>query len=242
MLLKITNFCRMECKHCCEESNRHGKHMTGKVFQDTIKFINRLEYQPKSLLISGGEPTDHPLFFQMMMQLKEKYKGHMMITSNGMFLEDKELTKQILELDIYVQITNDVRYYPKRIKRVEHKNFIYVDKLMMLAPFGRALSNNLKCDRISPYCFNARSVHSQVENFSSMLGIMELQLHKFCEPMIDVSGSIALGEMGLCYKIGNIYDDEKTLSENIKNMKCNKCKLYDNMSVIHKNVVGETYE
>ena len=239
MLLKITNCCHMECKHCCESSDKNGKHMTGKVFQDTILFINELVYKPRFLLISGGEPTEHPYFFEMMVQLKEKFDGMLLITSNGMFLENQELTKKIIGLNIKVQITNDIRYYPKRIKKVDHENFLYVDKLIKLAPFGRALSNNLKCDRTSPYCFNARNIHSQVKSFSNIIKVQEEQLHKFCTPMIDINGAISLSEMSSCYKIGTIYDTGKVLSKNIENMKCNKCKLFDNLSKIHRNIVGE---
>lgn len=63
MILMITNKCRMNCSHCMNFSSNDGQHMKVDVIGKSLEFIK--EIKPNMLIISGGEPTEHPLFLSI---------------------------------------------------------------------------------------------------------------------------------------------------------------------------------
>jgi MoaA/NifB/PqqE/SkfB family radical SAM enzyme len=114
----------------------NGEIMSWTVFEKTVKFIQ--ETRIPFIMLSGGEPIDHPLFLGIVNYAK-KHGLHTIILSNGMFLEDKELREKVLDLGCVIQITNDKRYYPKTVPIIKHELLCYEDTLRQLSPFGRAL-------------------------------------------------------------------------------------------------------
>lgn len=222
MLISITNSCNMNCTHCLGDYKLCDDHMTMEKFDDVIQFIKK--YKPSFVLVSGGEPTLHPNFIPMMKRLKaaQVYFG---IASNGTFLEDEKLTKEIMGLNVPVQITNDVRYYPKRIKYVSHPNFIYVNEIMSLYPQGRAQNEKPIMCRVTK-CFNAKMFSYQLKerSFKALLNEFDSRF-KYCFPMINFEGDVHAGESRLCTKIGTIYDDDEKLFNGVQNLKCKKCGM-----------------
>ena len=84
MLLFITSSCRMQCTHCLSDCKPDGVHMSMEVLNDAIKFIKKI--RNKIVIVSGGEPTDHLQFLDIMERLvKEFAKPQLSIASNGMF-------------------------------------------------------------------------------------------------------------------------------------------------------------
>ena len=61
MLLKLTEKCSMGCSHCMNSATENGEHMSLDTFKDAIDFIIRNNAY-HSIFISGGEPTEHPMF------------------------------------------------------------------------------------------------------------------------------------------------------------------------------------
>lgn len=247
MILRITNRCHMCCSHCFVNATPEGKHMSLDTLNQAIDFIKSVD--AKLVLVTGGEPTEHPDFIKIMKLLKRKlrYSELIAIASNGMFLNDKEYTDQILSLNIPVQITNDSRFYPKRIPIIENERLIYVDEIQHLFPLGRAKSNNLELDKMkikieAPKCFNARSVirGGHVSSLKKLIEFNELTIQKFCAPSIDINGNLHAGETDECFMIGNVKDDERVIFNNIKNMtlgKCNKCGLEDNLQGPYRQIL-----
>lgn len=233
MLLLITNHCKMACSHCCQRSSRNNKHMTMKTFTEALAFIKSVN--SLTLIISGGEPTDHPNFLEMMEELKKHFNSkQLLITSNGMFLENREYTKEILALGIGIQITNDPRYYPKRIKVLNHPLLTFEDNIRTIYPMGRALDNNLKSHgHTSPKCYNLRSICRKINNLSYAIRTLECEAFKFCSPMIDFLGNIKAGEFFGCTSVGTVNDTHATILENIKSLDCNICRMENNLSLFH---------
>lgn len=234
MLVRITNSCRMGCSHCMIDATPDGEHMSVDTFSKTLDFIKR--YKLMMIMLSGGEPTDHSDFFQ----LAEMIKGNVilpLIISNGMFLNDIDKRNRILSLGISVQITNDARFYPKRIERFEHPLLTYETHIRMVTPLGRAKTNNIVADRASPLCFNLRSLIRSFSNFEEAV-IYLRSYEKMCTPSINVDGSIVAGESSLCHRIGTVESSDAELVENILAMRCNKCGLEDNLSPLHRGAIG----
>ena len=80
---QVTNECNLACLHCIEESG------PGKAFRDELneeqvfRFLDQvMERQVPYLSFSGGEPTLHPLFFEMVEFVCSR-NGQLKIESNG---------------------------------------------------------------------------------------------------------------------------------------------------------------
>jgi len=239
MILRITNKCHMGCSHCFDNASPEGKHMDFDTFRNSLKFISRST--AKMILLTGGEPSEHPQFIEIAELLKRKMARPelMIIASNGMFLHNKKYTEEILSLNIKIQITNDQRFYPQSIPIIEHENLCYINEIQHLFPLGRAVTNNLSIDDMEiklvyPKCFNARSIvrSRYISNFQDLIKFYELKIQKFCIPSIDINGGIHMGETDECFKIGTVTDDLKTIFDKIRSMElgdCNKCGLENNL-------------
>lgn len=237
MLIRITNSCRMGCSHCMIESTPTGSHMPIEVYEKAISF--NVNYDPSLIFISGGEPTDHPQFLEYLSIAKsylEKRKVlYVLVASNGMFLEDESYTKEIIKIGVPFQITNDPRFYPKRINKVEHPLFAYEDTLRLVTPLGRAITNKIETARQTPLCFNLRSLCKRYQNFSQTVTHLR-SLFKMCSPSINIDGSLVAGEASGCYKIGTIESSSEEITNNLNNMKCSKCLLHKNLTGIYKDL------
>ena len=231
MLVKITNMCHMVCSHCMDEAGPDGKHMSMETFGHTLNFIERFDL--KIIFMSGGEPTDHPQFKEFVIMARKRDLP-VMVSSNGMFMPERS---DLLDLEARWQIINDPRYYPKRIPRIEHPNVFYAEEIPApITPIGR--SKNAQGGRMSPLCFNLRSITRSMGCFQR--AILQLRLlGKMCIPGVNIDGSIVAGESRFCHVIGNVQDTDETLTKNIIAMTCSRCGLVNNLDQTLKTAIGE---
>lgn len=61
MYLKITTRCNMSCAHCCYNCTEEGEDMSLEVTRKAFEIIG-----DEIIAIGGGEPTLHPLFWQIL--------------------------------------------------------------------------------------------------------------------------------------------------------------------------------
>ena len=92
-LIMLTNKCNMDCEYCYTESNMHVKEgsLSGSQWSaifDAIKIPSKFPSQNISL--TGGEPTIHPDFPEILDALSGRYKIE--VSSNGL-----RLRKGVLE-------------------------------------------------------------------------------------------------------------------------------------------------
>lgn len=231
MLLRITNKCNINCKHCFNDHNKNIIDMTWDIIVKSVAFINKM--QSKVLVITGGEPTEHKDFINIIKYISQNTKEvkKIVITSNGVFFENNyDITKEILDFDkrISIQITNDIRYYPIKLNPrnpiYKLNNIVYCDRVDYIYPQGNALKNNLNWQSNASKCFNFISIVTQLNEKSLQKTISILESNfKFCTPEIDVDGSLKPGESNMCKSFGTIDDDEKILLQNILNFRCTQC-------------------
>jgi hypothetical protein len=83
--VQVTNNCNMYCQHCCHNSGPENKD-----FMSMETFIAAIKWEPQAMLnFGGGEPTCHPLFWELMgVAIKERKKGRIWIATNGKRTED----------------------------------------------------------------------------------------------------------------------------------------------------------
>lgn len=242
MLLRITNKCDMQCSHCfIKTTTKDDKHMDINTLNNVCSYIE--EVNPKVLLISGGEPTQHPYFIQVLDRILEATNGRtqIILASNGHFLKDEALKREIYKRPIMVQVSNDSRYYPNRISldKEDYKNVTYVDRIQKLYPLGKA--NSIPEDMgdfVGPKCYNVRVLAKKaVSNMKELVYKMEVEMNKFCYLSIDYDGTVRGGESDYCYSLGNVSLGSNAIFRNLKSMKVNDCKacgLIDKMNSLYK--------
>lgn len=233
MMIKITKSCSMGCSHCMNNAQPCSEHMIMKTFEDALAFEQK--HGGPFTIITGGEPTEHPFFMGMLTKALET-KNHITVTTNGIWLQDKERLVEEL-YDNYAgpfwQVTNDHRYYPTAIDTsapvFEMPNVVLCDKLDHLYPQGRTVTNNLPFFAKASKCFNVRAVTKQLYDMHQgdlslkMINDMMLMNQRFCTPHIAFDGSIRLGESDLCPVCSNIYRSEQEIIQDILNFRCKQC-------------------
>ena len=235
MLIRVTNSCRMSCSHCMVDAKPGGRHMDMSVFAATLDFTSRVGVP--LLIISGGEPTDHPDIVDM---LKIGRSTGMLVSvlSNGMFLgEDAVRRDAILDACDSVQVTNDPRFYPKRVDPFDHPKVVFEDRVRVLSPFGRA-KNSSSCTRQAPTCFNLRSIVRATGSLRVAIEVLAKR-GRFCSPSVNVDGNVVCGEAPSCSSIGSVNDTLDEISKNIAELQCSRCGLVNNLDKRHRTAIGE---
>jgi len=234
MLIKITDQCQMGCTHCLEDANPVGTFMSLDTFKKALEFTKRNDMS--FIMISGGEPFEHPQLEEFVSIATKVVK--VMILSNGLFINNEGLDR-VNRMGVNIQITNDDRFYPLPVEDPKHPLITFVDRIQLVSPHGRAKKNALESSRMSPGCFNLRSIARG--NSSTLRGaIATLRMYfKMCTPSITAKGDVVAGESRFCFKIGSLDDSDSTLFHNLANMKCNTCGLTQKLPYGYKEAIGE---
>jgi hypothetical protein len=216
-----------------EDAKSVGEHMSLETFRKTLVFIEHIYSGRRIILVSGGEPTDHPQIQQILNELKD---WNAILLSNGLFWSDTKTREMILAYNIPIQVYNDPKYYPLKVEPINHPRVLFADKINLLSPIGRARNLNEPAGRMSPLCFNLRSACKTLKDFSKAVMLLRMK-GKICSPSIDIHGNIVAGESRFCHKIGTIDSSFDELLQNTLHMSCNKCGLEDNLSSLYKNAI-----
>ncbi|MEZ0224608.1 MAG: radical SAM protein [Alphaproteobacteria bacterium] len=108
-LIEINEECNLECPVCFAESSpMRKKNLDLKTIERMMDALVKSEGEPDILQISGGEPTIHPQFMEIMKLAKTKPIRHLMVNTNGVKIaSDKEFVKQLATLtpgfEVYLQ-------------------------------------------------------------------------------------------------------------------------------------------
>jgi hypothetical protein len=220
----------MGCTHCMVSAHGLGQHMERETYRAALEF-SKLD---GIAMLTGGEPTEHPDCCWFIAEAKRRGLKPALI-SNGMFLEDRELTARILDSGVTVQITNDARFYPKRIRHVDHPNLLYTYELASLIPLGRA--RDMIPTRQYPQCFNLRSLARHFGDLAA--AILQLRLRgRFCTPTIEHDGTVRSGESNECFPIGTVGSSLDQLTDRLLQHDCNACGLGNNLTPELRAAVG----
>ncbi len=108
-IVEITDRCNLECPTCYAMSSPHyGNHRTLEEVERMLDIVVANEGNPDVVQISGGEPTIHPQFFEILDIAKKKPIKHLMVNTNGIRIaKDLEFTKRLAgyapDFEIYLQ-------------------------------------------------------------------------------------------------------------------------------------------
>ena len=108
-VVEITDRCNLTCPTCYAMSSPHyGRHRTLEEVERMLDIIVANEGQPDVVQISGGEPTIHPQFFEILDIAKTKPIKHLMVNTNGIRIaKDKAFVERLAgympDFEIYLQ-------------------------------------------------------------------------------------------------------------------------------------------
>jgi 7,8-dihydro-6-hydroxymethylpterin dimethyltransferase len=90
-LLEITDACNLDCPICYASSGTHRTtHRPLEQIERMLDTIVRNELQPDIVQLSGGEPTVHPQFFEILDAAKQRPIKHLMVNTNGIRIATDE--------------------------------------------------------------------------------------------------------------------------------------------------------
>ena len=108
-LIEVTDRCNLTCPTCYTESSpTFGRHRDLKEIEFMLDAIVESERRPDVVQISGGEPTIHPDFFDIMDLAKKRPIRHLMLNTNGVRIANDEgfaerLAEYMPDFEIYLQ-------------------------------------------------------------------------------------------------------------------------------------------
>ncbi len=126
-VVEITDRCNLTCPTCYAMSSPHyGRHRTVEEVERMLDVIVANEGQPDVVQISGGEPTIHPDFFQILDIAKTKPIKHLMVNTNGIRIaKDKAFAKKLAsympDFEIYLQFDS---FKPEALLQLRGKNLL----------------------------------------------------------------------------------------------------------------------
>jgi 7,8-dihydro-6-hydroxymethylpterin dimethyltransferase len=109
-LIEVSDRCNLACPICYAGSgpNPNLKHRSLEVIERMLDQVVENEGEPDVVQISGGEPTIHPQFFEILDIAKSKPIKHLMVNSNGLRIAtDRAFVERLADyksgLEIYLQ-------------------------------------------------------------------------------------------------------------------------------------------
>ena len=137
-VVEVTDRCNLSCPTCYAMSSpTYGRHRTLEEIERMLDTVVANEGMPDVVQISGGEPTVHPQFFEILDIAKTKPIRHLMLNTNGIRIaKDEEFVKRLAtympDFEVYLQFDSfkkealeqlrgeDLREV--RTKAIEHLN------------------------------------------------------------------------------------------------------------------------
>ncbi|MBX4196856.1 radical SAM protein [Candidatus Pacearchaeota archaeon] len=141
-LIEITDRCNLSCPTCFTLSSpSSGSHRSLDEVKKMMDLVVRSEGEPDVVQISGGEPTVHPQFFEILDEAKKRPIKNLMVNTNGVRIAREpgfadRLAQYMPRLEMYLQFDSfksealtkirgedltDVRY--KAIEHLNERNF-----------------------------------------------------------------------------------------------------------------------
>lgn len=108
-IVEVTDRCNLTCPICYAESSpHHGRHRSLDEVEKMLDLVVANEGQPDVVQLSGGEPTLHPQFFEILDAAKRRPIRHLMVNTNGIRIAKdpafaEKLASYTPDFEIYLQ-------------------------------------------------------------------------------------------------------------------------------------------
>jgi len=188
-VVEITDRCNLSCPTCYAMSSPvYGRHRTVEEVEQMLDIIVENEGHPDVVQISGGEPTIHPDFFEILDRAKKKPIRHLMVNTNGIRIaKDFEFAKRLAsympDFELYLQFDSfkpDVLMKMRgkdltdiRMKALEHLNALQLSTTLVVTlqqgmnddEIGKIIEFALQQPCVRGVTFQPTQVAGRTENF-----------------------------------------------------------------------------
>ncbi len=195
-LIEVTDRCNLACPTCYASSSpTFGNHRSLEEIEFMLDAVVASEGEPDVVQISGGEPTIHPQFFEILDLAKSKPIKHLMVNTNGVQLANdeafvKRLASYMPDFEIYLQWDS---FKPEVLKKLrggdltKYRNqaLEYLNKYNLSTTLVVTLEKGLNDDEIGQIIdfalkqkcvrgvtFQPTSVSGRLENFDPAINRM----------------------------------------------------------------------
>lgn len=112
-IIEVTNHCNLECPICIVE-NRDNYHMPVEDFRRIIDGLIAKEGTLDTVNISGGEPTIHPRFLELLDIARRPEISRVSISTNGLLIaSDYAFCQELARRGVYVNLQLDALSNPE---------------------------------------------------------------------------------------------------------------------------------
>jgi len=114
-LIEICDACNLNCPICYAQSGTHRTtYRSMEQIEGMLDAVVANEMEPDVVQISGGEPTLHPQFFEILDAARRRPIKHLMVNTNGIRIaQDEEFAKRLAgympEFELYLQFDSQKR-------------------------------------------------------------------------------------------------------------------------------------
>lgn len=108
-IIEINSACNLACPVCfADAEDVHGAHLPVSTVERMLDALVLSEGEPDLVQLSGGEPTIHPQFFEILDAVKARPIRHVMINTNGVRIAQdpafvERLASYAPRLEVYLQ-------------------------------------------------------------------------------------------------------------------------------------------
>ncbi|AWM14802.1 radical SAM protein [Flavobacterium sediminis] len=190
-VIEITDRCNLTCPTCYAGSSpTYGRHRTLEEVKTMLDTIVKNEKEPDVVQISGGEPTLHPQFFEILDYAKSLPIKHLMVNTNGIAIaKDFEFAKRLKtytpDFEIYLQFDsfNDVvlksmrgaELSKMRMQTLKHLNVLNLSTTLVVTlqkglndnEIGEVIEFALQQQCVRGVTFQPTQIAGRLENFDS---------------------------------------------------------------------------
>lgn len=158
-IIEITDRCNLTCPTCYAGSSpTYGRHRTLAEVKTMLDTIVANEKEPDVVQISGGEPTLHPQFFEILDYAKSLPIKHLMVNTNGLLIaKDFDFAKRLKsyapDFEIYLQFDSfkEEALYQLRganLKKIREKALEHLNQLNLSTTLVVTLQKGLNDDEM----------------------------------------------------------------------------------------------
>ena len=186
-VVEVTDRCNLSCPTCYAMSSpSYGRHRTLEEIEQMLDVIVANEGKPDVVQISGGEPTVHPQFFEILDIAKAKPIRHLMLNTNGIRIAKDEafverLASYMPDFEIYLQFDSFKKEVLEQLRgedlrEVRRKAIEYLNKYNLSTTLVVTLQKGLNTDEIGEiieYALKQRCVRGVTFQPTQLAGRLE---------------------------------------------------------------------
>ncbi|WHE06830.1 radical SAM protein [Thermoanaerobacterium thermosaccharolyticum] len=152
---ELTNRCNLKCIHCCVDADITHRYELSTIQVKTL-FDRALLWNPSSIMLSGGEPMIRKDFIELLIYLRSKYKGEIILSTNATLINEENinfLVENIDKIDISIDGVDErscsqvrgsgvFKKVIKNIERLKKMNYNNITLSMVVGDKNEVLEEN----------------------------------------------------------------------------------------------------